>query len=192
MMLDAISRISMQYGPVFMRKRRYLSWRAPIVCRAIQEALNPISVLDLGCAHGDLVKGFLDLGIETYGVDGSRWALEFVDFDRARLFIRDIRQPIGGVPACDLILCIEVFSVLEPDAHEAIIGNLKRLGNRILLGVGEEKRFGLEDKMEGAGFVRRRQVETDLKQRLEPWKRRAAIKALYYGMLYSEKEQEQR
>jgi SAM-dependent methyltransferase len=185
-MMDSISQISMQYGPVFMRKRRYLSWRAPIICQAIQEVLNPTSVLDLGCAHGDLVKGFLDLGINAYGIDGSRWALEFVDFDRTRLFIKDLRHPIGDVPTCDLILCIEVLSIVDSSAHQAIIENIKKLGRRILLGVGAGKRFGLESKMEEAGFRRGMEYEEKLRQTLEPWKRKMAIKALYYGMLYFE------
>ena len=32
--------------------------------------------LDVGCATGPLVKAFLDLGIEAYGVDVSEWAVK--------------------------------------------------------------------------------------------------------------------
>ena len=32
--------------------------------------------LDAGCATGPLVKAFLDVGIEAYGVDVSKWAIE--------------------------------------------------------------------------------------------------------------------
>ena len=41
----------------------------------IKEKFNPKTVLDVGCAYGELVKGLVDLGIEAYGIDGSDYAI---------------------------------------------------------------------------------------------------------------------
>lgn len=41
----------------------------------IKEKFNPQTVLDVGCAYGELVKGLNDLGIEAYGIDGSEYAI---------------------------------------------------------------------------------------------------------------------
>jgi len=41
----------------------------------IIEKFNPKTVLDIGCAYGELVKGLDDRGIEAYGVDGSEYAI---------------------------------------------------------------------------------------------------------------------
>jgi len=41
----------------------------------IHEKFYPKTVLDVGCAYGELVKGLNDMGIEAYGVDGSEYAI---------------------------------------------------------------------------------------------------------------------
>ena len=45
----------------------------------IIEKFNPKTVLDIGCAYGELVKGLDDRGIESYGVDGSEYAINNSD-----------------------------------------------------------------------------------------------------------------
>lgn len=39
----------------------------------IVKMANPKSVLDVGCAYGYIVKHLLDMGVDAYGVDISRW-----------------------------------------------------------------------------------------------------------------------
>jgi 2-polyprenyl-3-methyl-5-hydroxy-6-metoxy-1,4-benzoquinol methylase len=41
----------------------------------IVEKFHPTTVLDVGCAYGELVKGLTDMGIEAYGIDGSEYAI---------------------------------------------------------------------------------------------------------------------
>ena len=41
----------------------------------IKEKFNPKTVLDVGCAYGELVKGLVDLRIDAYGIDGSDYAI---------------------------------------------------------------------------------------------------------------------
>lgn len=53
----------------------------------IIEKFHPKTVLDVGCAYGELVKGFIDLGVEAYGIDGSEYAINNSDPSiRSKLF----------------------------------------------------------------------------------------------------------
>lgn len=45
----------------------------------IVEKFHPKTVLDIGCAYGELVKGLVDLGVEAYGIDGSEYAINNSD-----------------------------------------------------------------------------------------------------------------
>ena len=45
----------------------------------INEKFHPKTVLDVGCAYGELVKGLVDMGVSAYGVDGSDYAIKNCD-----------------------------------------------------------------------------------------------------------------
>jgi len=53
----------------------------------IIEKFHPKTVLDIGCAYGELVKGLNDMGVEAYGIDGSEYAISNADPTiRSKLF----------------------------------------------------------------------------------------------------------
>ena len=53
----------------------------------IIEKFHPKTVLDVGCAYGELVKGLIDFNVEAYGIDGSEYAINNSDPSiRSKLF----------------------------------------------------------------------------------------------------------
>jgi len=53
----------------------------------IVDKFHPKTVLDIGCAYGELVKSLVKLGVDAYGIDGSDYAISHADpFIRDRLF----------------------------------------------------------------------------------------------------------
>jgi hypothetical protein len=71
------------------------------------------TVLDFGCARGYVVKCLRRSGIEAYGVDTSRWALENADDEVKHYLSRDIPgQKVDHVFAKDVFEHIS-YSVLD-------------------------------------------------------------------------------
>ena len=53
----------------------------------IVEKFHPKTVLDIGCAYGELVKGLTQMGVDAYGIDGSDYAINNSDPSiRSKLF----------------------------------------------------------------------------------------------------------
>ena len=78
--------------------KKYFSTRSrpPMWIRRAEfiiEKFHPKTVLDVGCAYGELVKGLNDMGVEAYGVDGSEYAINNSDVSvKSKLFKVDLNS----------------------------------------------------------------------------------------------------
>jgi len=65
----------------------------------LRDTFNPKNALDIGCAKGFLVKALLQLGIDAYGCDISKFAINNYEPEaKGRLKVCDIRD---GLPYAD-------------------------------------------------------------------------------------------
>ena len=127
--MDALKRL---YKGRWFRQRKSLAWRVPIVCDAILNVLNPKSLIDLGCGNGDLVSGFLERGVDAYGVEGTTNCLDYTMVPEGRLTIKDLRLPIVFKEPFDLCICFEVAEHLEPYAADTLINTTCRASKHVL------------------------------------------------------------
>jgi hypothetical protein len=110
-----------------------LDWRVDIVCKAILESFNIKSLIDFGCARGEYVKGFLDQGIDAWGIEGSPCCLQETLLPQDRLIIADLRLPLNIVKTVDLVMCFEVAEHIEDEHAHTFCQNLCLCSKQILL-----------------------------------------------------------
>lgn len=181
------------------KPRHSPAWRAPIVCGAIRDVLQPTSVVDAGCGNADLVAEFHRMGLEALGIEGSRYCLPYVPPEATeRVYIHDLRLPLPRsafrVPR-SLALSFEVAEHIEPEYATQFVTNLCALSDRVLLSAAPPGQRGhghvncrlcsywvalFFDK----GFHREPTIEQELKARWNPWRRKPGIKAYYDNLLY--------
>lgn len=134
------------YKESFFAKRKSLLWRVPIVCKAIAQAIDFSSVIDLGCANGDLVAGFREIGKQSFGVEGSREASKHLICDRDLIFFRDLRRPLDkpgqepmfsrdktGMPLYGLAMALEVAEHIEKGFAKQFVSTLINLSDNVLV-----------------------------------------------------------
>lgn len=104
----------------FLTRSRPLMWKRR--AEFIAEKFNPKTALDVGCSMGELTKSLDELGIESYGIDGSEYALSQADKSiKEKLFKVNFNSDkfpfdnkkfdfIGGFYSVEHIHNIEFFS----------------------------------------------------------------------------------
>lgn len=144
------SDIDTLYGDMFFKGRHKYHWRAPIVCKAVVHAMKhahdfvPKSAIDLGCATGDLVQGFLDLGLDAWGIEGSKAALPYLAVNPTyRVQFHDLREPLpkwrklANLPEfptrVDVVTCFEVAEHLEEEFADQLVETLCSLSDYLVL-----------------------------------------------------------
>jgi GT2 family glycosyltransferase/2-polyprenyl-3-methyl-5-hydroxy-6-metoxy-1,4-benzoquinol methylase len=101
------------------------------VADKIIQIINPLSVMDLGCAKGFLVEALRDRGVEAYGIDISGYAISQVR-DDIKQFCRvgSVVDPIDK--EYDLITCIEVLEHVPEEVAKIAIQNMVKRTHNIL------------------------------------------------------------
>lgn len=194
------------YGEAFFRGRNRYHWRAPIVCAGILNALDhvhtmaPKDTVDLGCATGDLVQGFLDLGLEAWGVEGGRGAEKFLACPSYRVNFCDLREPLpaGVLPdKLSFLTCFEVAEHLEPEFADQFVETLTGLSDHLITSAcpphptkkptkyhyNEAPPEYWDEKFEARGFVRDGKVEKFLLGVWYPWRKKYGIAAYWQNLL---------
>jgi len=193
------------YSGRFFRNRHKLSWRAPHICGVINDIFHPKSVIDVGCAIGDLVKGFWDLNMVAHGIEGSEEVEPYLISEvKNKIMLRDLRKPIE-LKVCkslkyDLVTCFEVAEHIEEEYADQFINNITNLSNKILMSFAEPGQKGhshvncqpfnyWDNKFFKKGYYYKQEIVDKVLKDLEPWKKKDGIKALFkHQLVYFEKE----
>lgn len=171
----------------YMMKREHISWRGPIIADAICSLMPLRSVMDFGCATGDIVIALDEIGIDAWGVDCSAYAMQHLRKER-RIFCRlqsiaDFLYsawpnllPIKEFPA-DLGILLEVLSVIpDEDDRVEILKNVTRLSKSLIVNHLTPPEREL---MRRWNWDFNTTLTGQLKHFLEPWRGKQAMKALY-------------
>jgi len=98
---------------------------------------KPKNVLDVGCAHGFIVKRLNDLGVSAYGIDVSKYAVD----NKAHQNV--IEADILDIPFkdgyFDFVYSSDVFEHIHEDQVDDSIDEIVRVGKRGLLDITYEK-----------------------------------------------------
>jgi SAM-dependent methyltransferase len=117
-------------GQPYHRTPAWLSAFAGLADRIVRD-LQPRTALDAGCAMGFLVEALRDRGVQAYGVDVSKYALQQVRDDiRPYCWSGSIAEPLPQ--RYDLITCIEVLEHMSQAESERAIANLCQATDDIL------------------------------------------------------------
>src|SRR5688572_29866528 len=92
------------------------------------KSVNPKSVVDLGCGHGEWLSVFRELGVsDLLGVDGA-WAKDMQAASlSAALHEHDLTQPLYLSRRFDLALCLELAEHLDIARAQSLVEDLTRL-----------------------------------------------------------------
>lgn len=106
------------------------------VAEEIKVRFSPKAVLDVGCACGHLVKALREIGIDAWGVDGSRAAIEAAE-PSIKKYLNEVQAPFENLPTnfpqkYDLVISIETFEHFPDDVINGSVTSLCKLGDRIL------------------------------------------------------------
>src|SRR5262245_41973084 len=118
-------------GPIpYERSEFWLSFFSRIAEELIR-SLQPLRILDAGCAMGFLVEAFWDRGVEAWGIDLSDYAISKVRRDmQPYCRVGSLVNPIEG--RYDLLTCIEVLEHIPEEHARTVVQNLCAASDNIL------------------------------------------------------------
>jgi hypothetical protein len=186
------------YKGRYFARRDSLAWRAEPLCDAVCEVLSPKSLIDVGCAVGDLLKEFDKRKIMCYGIEGSENVVPYLMVDKGKVFIKDLRVPLNLGLSFDLAICLEVAEHIDAECADQFVENLIGLSRRILIsaappGQGGHGHVNCQPynywvyKFVKHGYLHIQSIDRRIKEALEPWKHKKGIKAYYDNLLYFER-----
>lgn len=109
------------------RNSKYTKDNLERIAKRIVEDWHPKTVLDAGCAMGHLVAAMRDMGVEAYGVDISKYAIENVREDiKPYCVVQSITKPFpeNFPKKFDIVFSAEVLEHIYEDEVEDAIKNI--------------------------------------------------------------------
>lgn len=105
------------------------------VAAEIKRMLNPTTVLDVGCSIGAIVSAMREIGVESYGVDVSEYAISLVkDSEKQYVHVQDVMDDLPSFfpQHYDVVTCIEVAEHIPPENAARFIARLCDLGDYVV------------------------------------------------------------
>jgi hypothetical protein len=185
------------YKGRFFARRDSLIWRAEPVCEAINTAIGPKSVMDVGCAIGDFVHYWENnLNVEAYGIEGSENAREY--FLSEKIFVFDLREEIKLNFSVDLVTCFEVAEHIEPEYADRFLTNLAGMSAKIVMSAASPGQGGHYhvncqpseywlDRMAHLGYYYDESVVHMIRTLWEPWRKKKEMSSYIKNLFYFER-----
>lgn len=181
------------YRGGFFKNRHRLAWRTSIICNAINQHIKLDSVIDVGCAIGDLVSGFSAQGKTAMGLEGSTAVQPFLIVPEEQVLFWDLRERMEPGIVFDLACCFEVAEHIEPEFANIFVANLAGLSNQILISIappGQDGHYHVncrpidywDDWFALQGFDRDDDIAEKIKWEWEPYRHKPGIKAFYQNL----------
>ena len=101
------------------------------LAKELKYQFHPTKVLDIGCALGFLVQGFVDNGIESYGVDISEWAIKHSKPNCQVVDITEQKLPFED-NYFDLVICYDTLEHIPTQFHQFVFSEIARVCSKIL------------------------------------------------------------
>lgn len=121
------------YTDAFFKKRPSYARRAKVMLGSIVEMYSPSSYIDCGAALGDLVQEGLNLGMESYGIEGTTDCFPYLQCPQQNMLILDLGKFFYMDMFFDVLTCFEVAEHIEEEYVEMFIDNLCRLSNNLVI-----------------------------------------------------------
>jgi SAM-dependent methyltransferase len=116
---------------------------ARIVLPIVREAVEPPSVVDVGCGQGGWLSIWNEMGLhDVCGYDGAYVNKARLLIDPERFVSCDLEKPLHAVRRFGLVQCLEVAEHLPPSAAEVLVSSLSNLSDIVLFSAAQPGQGG--------------------------------------------------
>jgi SAM-dependent methyltransferase len=116
---------------------------ARIVLPIVREAVEPASVVDVGCGQGGWLSIWNEMGLhDVCGFDGSYVDKARLLIDPERFVSCDLEKPLQADRRFGLAQCLEVAEHLPPAAAEVLVSSLSNLSDIVLFSAAQPGQGG--------------------------------------------------